>query len=149
MGKRLPSLPDHDPHLHPSIEQLELLPSTDRETPQPLPSTQQSVYVAAKDSLSSGFYVSRKKVWNIDKKACRQMFQALEPFSKDVVLDEPSKDSTTVLKNFFGCLQKYQHKEPLNNLVVSGITVEEFWEDSGKDYKEFEYWKAACYKTSP
>jgi hypothetical protein len=56
--------------------------------------------VAAKDSLSSGFYVSRKKVWNIDKKACRQTFQALEPFNKDVVLDEPSKDSTTVLKNF-------------------------------------------------
>jgi hypothetical protein len=70
-GKRLPSPPAQDPHLHPSIEQPELLPSTGRETPQSLPSTQQSVDVTAKDSLSSGFYVSGKKVQNINKNACR------------------------------------------------------------------------------
>jgi hypothetical protein len=67
------------------------------------------VYVAAKDSLSSGFYVSGQKVQNIDKKACRQIFQALKLFSKDIVVDEPNKDTTTAVKKFFGCLQKYQH----------------------------------------
>jgi hypothetical protein len=117
------------------------LPKIDRETPQPLPSTQQLIYVTAKDSLSSGFYVFRQKVQNIDKNACRQMFQALEPFRKEVVVDEPNKDSATVVKKFFSCYQKYQHKEPLKDLGVPGMTVEEFWEDSDKDYKEFEYGK--------
>jgi hypothetical protein len=58
MGKRPPSPPAQDLHLHPSTKQPELLPSTDRETPQPLPSTQQPVYVTTKDSLSIGFFVS-------------------------------------------------------------------------------------------
>jgi hypothetical protein len=40
------------------MEQAKLLPSTDTETPQPLPSTQQPVFVTAKDSLSSDFYIS-------------------------------------------------------------------------------------------
>jgi hypothetical protein len=127
--------------LHPSTKHLELLPKIDRETPQPLPSTQQLIYVTAKDSLSSGFYVFRQKVQNIDKNACRQMFQALEPFRKEVVVDEPNKDSATVVKKFFSCYQKYQHKEPLKDLGVPGMTVEEFWEDSDKDYNEFEYGK--------
>jgi hypothetical protein len=52
------SSPAQDPHSHLFIEEPELRPNTDRETPQPVPSTQQPVYVAAKDSLSSGFYVS-------------------------------------------------------------------------------------------
>jgi hypothetical protein len=56
-GKRSPSPPAEDPHSHPSIEQSELLSSTNRETPESLLSTQQSDYVASKDSLSSGFYV--------------------------------------------------------------------------------------------
>jgi hypothetical protein len=107
MGKRSPSPPAQDTHSHPSTKQLELLPSTDRETPQPLPSTHQSVYVTTKDSLSSGFYVSKHKGQNIDKNACRQMFQALEPFRKDVAVDEPSKDSTTAVKNFFSCYKIY------------------------------------------
>jgi hypothetical protein len=84
------------------------------------------MYVTAKDSLSSGFYVSGPKVQNIDKNACRQMFQALEPFRKDVVVDEPNKDSTTAVKKFFSCYKKYQHKEPLKDLGVPGMTVEEF-----------------------
>jgi hypothetical protein len=50
-----------DLHLHPSTEQPKLLPSTNRETHQPLPSTQQLVYVTAKDSSSSAFlFLGRK-----------------------------------------------------------------------------------------
>jgi hypothetical protein len=40
------------------------------------------------------------------------MFQALEPFRKEVVVDGPNKDYATVVKNFFSCYKKYQHKEP-------------------------------------
>jgi hypothetical protein len=61
-----PPPPIRDIHLHPSTKQLELLPSTDRTPP-----TQQPVYVAAKNSSSSGFFVSGHKVQNIDKNACR------------------------------------------------------------------------------
>jgi hypothetical protein len=93
MGKMPPSPP--------STEQPKLLPCTDGETPQPLPSTQQPVYVTAKDSLSSGFYISEQKVQNIDKNTCRQMFQALEPFRKEVLVDEPSKDSVTAVPKCF------------------------------------------------
>jgi hypothetical protein len=141
MRKRLSSPPAQDPHSHPSIEQPELLPNSNRETPQPIPSTQQSVYVAAKDSLSSGFYVFRQKVQNINKKACKQIFHAPEPFNKDIVVDEPNKDSATAVKNFFGCLQKYQYKESLKDLGIPSRTVEEFWEDGNNDYNEFEYGK--------
>jgi hypothetical protein len=34
----------------------------------------------------------------------------------------------------FCCYKKYQHKEPLKDLRVPGMTVEEFWEDGDKDY---------------
>jgi hypothetical protein len=37
--------------------------------------------------------------------------------------------------------QKYQHNEPLKDLGVSVMTVEEFWEDGDKDYTLFEYGK--------
>jgi hypothetical protein len=133
MGKRPPSPP--------SIEQQELLPRTDRDTPQPLPSTQQSVYVTSKDSLSSDFYVSGQKVQNIDKNAYRQMFKALEPFRKEVLVDQPSKDSTTTVSKKFSCYEKYQHKEPLKDLRILGMSVQEFWEDGDKDHNEFEYEK--------
>jgi hypothetical protein len=75
--------------LHPSTKQPELLASTDR-----APSTQQPIYETAKDS---GFFVSRQKVQNIDKNACRQMFKALEPFRRGDVVDEPSKDNATAV----------------------------------------------------
>jgi hypothetical protein len=75
--KMPPPPPIEGLHLHPSTKQPELLPSTDRAPP-----TQQSVYETAKDSLSSGFFISRQKVQNIDKNACRQMFKALKPFRK-------------------------------------------------------------------
>jgi hypothetical protein len=135
----MPSPPAQDTHSHLSTEQPELLPSTVRETPQPLPSTQQPIYVTGKDSLSSGFYVFGQKVQNIDKNTCRQMLQALEPFRKDVVVDEPSKDFTTVVKKFFSCCKKYQHKESFKDLGVPSMTVEEFWKDGDKDYTLFEY----------
>jgi hypothetical protein len=56
------------------------------------------------------------------------MFQALEPFHKDVVVDEPRKDTAIAVKKFFGCLQKYQYNQPLKDLCVLGRTIEEFWE---------------------
>jgi hypothetical protein len=74
------------------------------------------------------------------------MFQALKPFNKDVVVDEPNQDSTTVVKKFFGCLEKYQHKEPLKDLGVPSRTIEEFWEDGDKYYNEFEYGKPLVIK---
>jgi hypothetical protein len=54
------------------------------------------------------------------------MFQALEPFRMEVVVDEPSKDSTIVVSKKFSCYKKYQHKEPLKDLDILGMTVEEF-----------------------
>jgi hypothetical protein len=143
-GKRTPSPPAQDLHLHPSTKQPELLLSTDRES-QPLPSTQQQVYATAKDSLCIGFFVSRQKVQNIDKNACKQIFEALEPLKKEVEVDEPSKDFVTAVSKFFSCYKKYQHKEPLKDL---GVLVEEFWEDSDKDYNEFEYGKLLVTKKS-
>jgi hypothetical protein len=69
------------------------------------------------------------------------MFRALEPFRKEVVLDEPSKDMVTTMLKFFSCHKKYQHQEPLKDLGIPGITVEEFWKDGDKDCNEFEYGK--------
>jgi hypothetical protein len=122
--------------LHPSTKQPELLPSTDR-----APSTQQPIYETPKDSSSSGFFVSGQKVQNINKNACRQMFKALEPFRKEVVVDEPSKDNATIVLKFFSSHKKYQHQEPLKDLGIPGMTIEKFWKDGDKDYNEFEYGK--------
>jgi hypothetical protein len=69
------------------------------------------------------------------------MFQALEPFKKEAVVDEPSKDIATVVSKFFSSHKKYKHKEPLNDLGFPGMTVEEFWEDGDKDYYKFKYGK--------
>jgi hypothetical protein len=41
------------------------------------------------------------------------MFQALEPFRKAVVVDEPSKDYTTVVKRFFSCYKKILTQETI------------------------------------
>jgi hypothetical protein len=62
MGKSPPPPPAQDLNLQPSPEQPELLPNTDRETHKSLPSTQHPVFEAAKDSLSSGFFVYGQKV---------------------------------------------------------------------------------------
>jgi hypothetical protein len=56
-GNSPPPPPAQVLHLHPSTEQPELMPNTDRETHKPLPSTQHPVFEAAKDSSSSGFFV--------------------------------------------------------------------------------------------
>jgi hypothetical protein len=37
------------------------------------------------------------------------MFKALEPFRKEVVVDEPSKDNATAMSKKFSCYKKYQH----------------------------------------
>jgi hypothetical protein len=47
---------------------------------------------------------------------------------------------------FFGTLQKYQHKEPLEGLATPGTTIEEFWQNGNKDYMEFEYGKPLVQK---
>jgi hypothetical protein len=69
------------------------------------------------------------------------MFKALEPFRKEVVVDEPSKDNAIVVSKIFSCHKKYQHQEPLKDLGIHGMTVEEFWKDGDKDYNELEYQK--------
>jgi hypothetical protein len=129
-----PPPPVKDLHLHHSTKQLELLPNTDRAPP-----TQQLIFETAKDRSPSGYFVSVQKVQKIDKNACRQMFKALKQFRKEVVVDEPSKDTVTAVSNFFNCHKKYQPKEPLKDLGILGMTIEEFWEDGDKDYNEFEY----------
>jgi hypothetical protein len=47
----------------------------------------------------------------------------------------------TAVSKFFSCYEKYQHKEPLKDLGIPGMTVEEFWKDGDKDHNEFEYGK--------
>jgi hypothetical protein len=69
------------------------------------------------------------------------MFKALEPFRKEVVVDEPTKDNVPVVLKFCSCHKKYQHKKPLKDLGIPGMTIEEFQEDGDKDYNEFEYGK--------
>jgi hypothetical protein len=54
------------------------------------------------------------------------MFTALELFRKEVVVDEPSKDNVTTVLKLFSCHKKYQHHEPLKDLGIPGMTVEEF-----------------------
>jgi hypothetical protein len=61
-------------------------------------------------------------------------------------VDEPSKDYATTVLNFFCCYKKYQHKEPLKDLGVSCMTIEEFWEDGDKDYNKFELEKLLVIK---
>jgi hypothetical protein len=74
------------------------------------------------------------------------MFQALDSFRKEVVVDEPSKDDATTVSKFFSCYKKYQHTEPLKGLGIPGMTIEEFWEDGDKDYNELEYGKSLVTK---
>jgi hypothetical protein len=69
------------------------------------------------------------------------MFKALEPFRKEAVVDEPSKDNATAMLKYFSCHKEYQHQEQLKDIGIPGMTVEEFWEDDDKDYNEFEYGK--------
>jgi hypothetical protein len=52
-------------------------------------------------------------------------------------VDEPNIDISTAVGKCFGNLQKYQHKEPLQDLVIPGMTVKEFWQHDDKDYMKF------------
>jgi hypothetical protein len=105
------------------------------------PSAHHPIFEAAKDSSSSDFFVSGQIVQNIDENTCRQMFKSLELFRNEVVVDEPSKDNATVVLKFSSCHKKYQHQEPLKDIGIPSMTVEEFWEDGDKDYNQFEYGK--------
>jgi hypothetical protein len=69
------------------------------------------------------------------------MFKALEPFRKEVVVNEPNKDNAIAVLKFFSCHKIYQHQKPLKDLGIPGMTIEEFWEDGDKDHNEFEYGK--------
>jgi hypothetical protein len=104
MGKMPPPPPFKELHLHPSTKQLELLPNTNRAPP-----TQYLVFETAKDSSSSGFFVSGQRVQDTNKNTCRQMFKALEPFRKEVVVDEPSKDTAMAVSIFFNYHKKWNH----------------------------------------
>jgi hypothetical protein len=56
------------------------------------------------------------------------MFKSLKPFRKEVAVDEPSKDNTIVVLKFFISHQKYQHQEPLQDLGIPSMIIDQFWE---------------------
>jgi hypothetical protein len=57
------------------------------------------------------------------------------------VVDEPIKDDATAVSKFFSCYKKISTQEPLKDLGIPDMTVEEIWEDGDKGYNEFEYEK--------
>jgi hypothetical protein len=59
----------------------------------------------------------------------------------DANVDEPNTDISTAVGKFFGNLQNYQRKEPLQDLGVLDMTKKQFWQHYNKDYTEFEYGK--------
>jgi hypothetical protein len=42
-------------------------------------------------------------------------------------VDEPSKVPKTIVDRFYDCLKNYKTKKSLEDLVIEGMTVEEFW----------------------
>jgi hypothetical protein len=56
-------------------------------------------------------------------------------------VNEPNKDPKTIVDKFYDGLKNYKTKKPLEDLVVEGMTIEEFWQYGDKDYREFEYGK--------
>jgi hypothetical protein len=63
-----------------------------------------------------------------------------------MVVDEAAKDMATTVLIFFSCHKKYQHQEPLKDLGIPDVTVDEIWEDGDKDCNEFEYGKPLVIK---
>jgi hypothetical protein len=53
------------------------------------------------------------------------------------VVDEPIKDDATAVSKFFSCYKKISTQEPLKDLGIPDMTVEEIWEDGDKGYNEF------------
>jgi hypothetical protein len=60
---------------------------------------------------------------------------------QDAIVDKPSKDPKNIVEKFYAGLNKYKTKKLLEDLVVEGMTVKEFWQQGNKDYTEFEYGK--------
>jgi hypothetical protein len=42
---------------------------------------------------------------------------------------------------FYDSLKNYKTKKPLEDLAPEGMTIEEFWQQGNKDYREFQYRK--------
>jgi hypothetical protein len=61
------------------------------------------------------------------------------PKKQDAIVDEARKDPKTVVEKFYDCLKNYETKKLLEDLVVEGMTIEEFWQHSDKDFREFKY----------
>jgi hypothetical protein len=56
-------------------------------------------------------------------------------------VDEPNKDPWTIVERFYDGLKNYKTKEPLEDLALEGMIVEEFWQHGNKDIRGFEYGK--------
>jgi hypothetical protein len=61
-------------------------------------------------------------------------------------VDETSKDPKIVLDKCYDGFKNYKTKKPLEDLVLVGMTVEEFWQHGDKDIHEFEYGKPLLLK---
>jgi hypothetical protein len=60
---------------------------------------------------------------------------------QDANVDKPNIDPKTVVAKNFGGHKNYKHKKLLEDLVVPGMTIKEFWQHDNKDYTKFEYEK--------
>jgi hypothetical protein len=54
-------------------------------------------------------------------------------------MDKTSKDPKTVFDKFYDSIKNYETKKPLEDLVLVGMSVEEFWQYGDKDIQEFKY----------
>jgi hypothetical protein len=57
---------------------------------------------------------------------------------QDAIVYESSTDPKVTVEKFFGGLKNYKHNKLLEDLVISGMTVKEFWQCGDKYYMEFE-----------
>jgi hypothetical protein len=60
---------------------------------------------------------------------------------QDAIVDEPNTNPKTIVEKFYGSLNTYKTEKPLEDLVIPGMIVKEFWQHGDKDYMEFEYRK--------
>jgi hypothetical protein len=56
-------------------------------------------------------------------------------------VDEPRTSLSSTVGEFFVGLKNYEHKKPMEELAIPGMTIKEFWQHHDKDYTEFEYGK--------
>jgi hypothetical protein len=59
---------------------------------------------------------------------------------------EPSKDPKNVLEIFYGGLNNYKTKKPLEDLALVGMTAKEFWQHADKDIRQIECEKSLVQK---